>query len=942
MRAENHLKKNTLAFIIAFCLAQFLCAAIQHPTVKKGVLDLRNWDFSQHSPLELAGEWKFLWEKDIPLEYQENVPAKYIIQEGKNFTVPGTWNSKLKKQNGYGWFAVEIFLDNSLSGELGFHIQEVYTACEVYIDDELVLEYGKAGNTKEETISDFIPFVISLPQKDKIVLSWKISNFHYIFGGPAHSPRIGLLADIKKQYDYSRFIQTMLLGIMLIMAIYHIALWFERKDDMASLYFALFCLVIFFRTLCVNHFLTLFIPEATVMSMELSYKLNFLSFTLGPFFFAAFFRALFPQEFKELFMKIIFVYCIIGTLIILITPSSFYTSLLYVYLLLLALFTLSILISLFIAVLKKREAAFMMQVGFIIFIIASVHDVFYALKIIYTGRIIDFAMVCFIFVQSRALAFRYAKAFKTATYLSQNLQTEVDKKTSELKHREEELLKTNKKLFKMDKYKTEFFQNITHELQTPLLLILSPVDTLIKGMWGTLPQAANKQLTMIKRQSKRLLNLINQLLDLTRIDLGKEKLLASVTDMNHFLSSIFSQFEYLAESKGIDFTFRKPVHSPRVYIDREKMQKVFINLLSNAFKFTPDNGFISIKLVSRTAESVLDISWIDISIKDSGIGIHEDEFESIFERFHRIDNSDTRKSEGTGIGLSLVKEYVQLHHGNINVSSTPGKGSEFCVSLQMGRQHLLAEEIVDQAPEIEFEKAIMDFQSFEQKDVFKTPLSENTKILIIEDNEDLRKYLADLLKDHYSVHEASNGQKGLERAVELIPDLILCDIMMPEMDGLTLLEKLNQIKITENIPFIFLTAKKGFDDKLKGLTMGAMDYITKPFEIEELMAKIASLLKNRLKSREAHIVEMENRIIEKLAPNINLLFQQSSGKSVTLTKKESQMVEALKMGKTIQNIADEAFLSIGAIKKRLSKIYEKCGVKTKSELLSLYSNESLN
>ncbi|MBN2442346.1 MAG: response regulator [Spirochaetales bacterium] len=929
---------SVLLFVI---LCQCVQKNIEEPAAKNGILDARDWDFRNNGSIELAGEWKFLWHENISQEKAASIPEATTAENWEIFKVPGVWNKRGLDRFGYGWFALEL-LTNKIPGEkLGLYLSNIYTSCEIYVDDELLIEYGKAGNTKEETIEDFVPYVMELPQKEQLIIKWKVSNFHYTFGGPGQTPKIGLLRELRHNHSFTHFRQTMLLGIMLIISIYHFALWFERREDKGSLYFALFCFVIFSRTLSINHFINLFSEEPLAIIAEISYKLNFFSFTLGPLFFISFFRKLFPRDFNKTITNIIFFLCITGTAVTACTTSDFFTPFLYFYILFLSSVCIWIIVSLIIAVIKKREGAIIMLLGFIFFFIAVIHDTLYALKIIYTGRITDIAMVIFIFLQSRTLAYRYARAYKTAKYLSQNLRIEVDKKTSELKMREEELVKSNNKLQKMDQFKTTFFQNITHELQTPLTLIMSPIDTLIKGMWGKIPQAAIKQLTLIKNQSRRLLNLINQLLDLTRLDLGKETLKATLTDMNYFLATIFSQFEYLAETKKITFQLKKPSRSLSLYIDREKLRKAFINLLSNAFKFTQNGGSITMELTSRVPQTDEkdDTTWIDISVKDTGIGIPTTELTSIFGRFHQVDGSYTRKTGGTGIGLSLVKEYVHLHHGTIDVSSTPGKGSTFRVSLQMGKKHLTSDEIAPEAPLSARAEFLPDFHVYSEEEIKSFTISQNISLLIIEDNDDLRRYLMELLVSYYSVYEAPDGQKGFEKAVEILPDLIICDIMMPEMDGLTLIEKLQEIKVTENIPFIFLTAKKGLNDRIKGLKKGALDYITKPFEVEELVAKIESLLRNREKYRKAHINEMEDRLLKTLETN-NIQEEENNKKPFPLTKTEMQLIEALKEGKTYQEIADEEFISVSAIKKRMAKIYTKCGVQNKTELLALFVHKN--
>ena len=437
------------------------------------------------------------------------------------------------------------------------------------------------------------------------------------------------------------------------------------------------------------------------------------------------------------------------------------------------------------------------------------------------------------------------------------------------------------KFQELDRLKTTFFTNISHEFRTPLTLILGPAEKIISRNSNDVI----KDTEIIQRNSRRLLQLVNQLLDLSSLEAGKMKLMVSRNNIVSFIKGIALSFESLSEEKDITLKIFSEKEYIEVYFDREKMIKVLTNILSNAFKFTKQDGRITISIKTKPPFSKaeneervtpllkgelkedfplpkeeLKEGFVEIKIKDNGIGILQEEIPKLFDRFYRADSLFTKESQGTGIGLALTKELVELHHGSINVQSEQGRWTEFILYFPLGKNHLKDEEkAVDENPGKPMDKIIEEDYSFDNisrkdlgNEIEEDSLlqEEKTIILVVEDNYDMREYIKESLGKDYCVEEAVNGEQGIRKAERLIPDLIISDMIMPKMDGNELTRILKNNEKTSHIPIIILTAKSGQENKLEGLETGADDYLIKPFDIKELRVRIKNLINIRQKLQE--------------------------------------------------------------------------------------------
>ena len=409
------------------------------------------------------------------------------------------------------------------------------------------------------------------------------------------------------------------------------------------------------------------------------------------------------------------------------------------------------------------------------------------------------------------------------------------------------------KMHEVDEMKSRFFANISHEFRTPLTLILGLAKKIVEK---SKEQTLTEDASVIRRNAKRLNGLVNQLLDLSKLESGNMRLQTSPINIIPLLKGLVLSFASFAERKRITLKFNSDENEIVAYVDKDKFEKIITNLLSNAFKFTPIGGRIEFSITTSDSN-------IEIAVSDTGIGISSERVDKIFDRFYQVDSSRTREQEGTGLGLALTKELVELHKGKISVESSEGKGSTFTVKLPVGKDHLKPEEIIEGTLDTEeiVPKEVELISEYENAKVrsdieiiteegLSPDKAEKLLLLIVEDNTDVRNYIKGNLEKEFRILEAINGEDGFKKAIDHIPDLIISDVMMPNMDGFEMCDKIKNDEKTSHIPVIMLTAKATSKDKIEGYETGADDYIMKPFDAQVLRARINNLIQQRIRLRE--------------------------------------------------------------------------------------------
>lgn len=444
--------------------------------------------------------------------------------------------------------------------------------------------------------------------------------------------------------------------------------------------------------------------------------------------------------------------------------------------------------------------------------------------------------------------FIYLALIGIAIYLLNELtQSRIKKRESilnERKQREQEDLLTKKKL--------QFFTNISHEFRTPLTLMINPIEDIISNKNLKLPEEIQNKHKIIKKNTYRLHRLINELMDFRKLESNKIKLKASELDVVSFTQDIVSYFGEEALSNKIDLAFVSYNSELKVWGDISMLEKIIFNILSNAFKVTPKYGAIKIEILSGEEEvlplmnSLEPVDVFQIVIADTGPGLTEDQIQKIFERFYQVDNLNKTYYGGTGIGLEVVQNFVKLHKGKVAVNSKVGEGTTFKIILPLGNKHFSDSEVLtitDDREELPKAKESIETSTNTLKHEDTTKVSKS--LLIVEDNNELRNYLKQELKQQYHVKTATNGLEGLKITHEFLPDVIITDVIMPGMDGFEFCKKIKQDMATSHIPVLMLTAKSQIDDRICGIETGADAYMVKPFNMKLVSLRLSQLITSR-------------------------------------------------------------------------------------------------
>lgn len=443
------------------------------------------------------------------------------------------------------------------------------------------------------------------------------------------------------------------------------------------------------------------------------------------------------------------------------------------------------------------------------------------------------------------------------------------------------------KLRELDQLKSQFFANVSHELRTPLTLILGPLRDVLDGRMGPLREELAGQIGVAERNARRLLGLVDQLLDVARLDSGGLRPRVRSMDLAAFVRQRVEVFLPLAERREIDLALRAPAEPVEAWFDEVQLEKVFDNLIGNALKFTPRGGGVEVEVSAPP--------WsprMTVAVRDTGPGIPEDQLGRIFERFYQGEPAPRRRA-GAGIGLSLARQLVELHGGTVSVKSSEGEGAVFTVELLRGRSHFSPELVVEGGPagrerpsSTLILTALLDDEaepppSGEGEETLDDSAGDRTTVLVVDDNADMRAYIRRHLEPCYRVVEAADGLEGLARARGLVPDLVVSDVMMPGLDGNALFRGLREDPELALVPVVLLTARASAESRIQGLREGVDDYLVKPFDPRELKARVDNLIASR------------RRLLERLEG----------------TALQPQPLKSLQVSEVQVTPADESFLS---------------------------------
>lgn len=841
------MKRGLLCFFL-ICLFQSYCKSAGDETVFdpfaiSGRLDLRNWDSSKSPMISLKGNWEFYPSK--LLTYGSFPKESSLFHE-----VPLIWNGKLdpNQKNGLGSGTLRLRVYDLPEEEFMVYVSSIPTAHRLYCGPDLILYSGTVSDTERKAIPNLGSSLGSLSPKCRVYgeFIWQISNFHEFKGGPWTVPYLGTKNRILIQFSNSIIQDIFFLGVTAIMGVYHFVLWLFRKKDKRSLTFSIICFLFMIRIIGTGKILEFYFPHAELYEWMNTFE--YFGYVGLIIVFPWLWKILFPNDIfaMPLYFNSLFGAFFLG--VILFFPSIAYTSLLsYIQLqtLIIIIFVSS---GLFFAIYRNRPGAKIMGVGYLFVIATILHDLFLSHKLIYGIHIAPIGFFVFLVSQSTILAKIFSNAFLTAEHLTENLQSEVDAKTKALKREDEQ--------------KTAFFANISHELRTPLTLILGPIEAALTKR----NELTESKLSIVYKNAKRLSNLVNQLLDLQKLIAGKFQLSRISFSLEEMSNEILQEFSFLFEKKQIKTSIFIESKTPIVFADPNQIEKCIHNLLSNALKFTPSEGSISIRIKEGENKQIL------YEIQDTGLGIEEEKIPRLFQRFGYSEVSLTKEQEGTGLGLSLVRELIEFHGGEIGLSSKRGEGSTFWFTLPKAEINSTVKSISTNKDLLQILISVLSAgaEDSAQNNLTKKKERDTAKILVVEDNPDLGSYLQELLEEAgYQVFRAFDGEEGLSKIFQIMPDLVITDLMMPKKSGTDLIHTYKSDRRFKTIPSILLTAKAEESTRKEVTILGSDAYLAKPFLADELLALIKNLL--RIKDKERYLLkeyEKAKKIQESLLPKI--------------------------------------------------------------------------
>ncbi len=771
---------------------------------RDAVLDLKNWNPDRNGTISLSGQWDFHWERF--LSYRE--AASDSLAGGLTVDAPSVWNSYLlngKKLPGFGYGTYVLKVVNAPEGQpLSLRIPTFSTAYELFIDDHLASSNGTVSTDREHHLPRYLPQVITFtPEQSSFHILIHVSNYTYARGGMWYDVEMGTPEQIMKMDRTISYKDLFLIGSLTAMTFYYLMIYLLRREDKSSLYYVLMCIIFAARTAIYgNFFIYSLLPHIGFKTIITIDYITLCCFSISAAFMIG---ELFPQESRRSILRIFLLYASIMALLFILTPVSFFTRTVYIVQFMAILTGAYPIYTLIRAYVGGKKDAGILLCGALVVILCAVHDILYQNNVILSsiGELVPLGLFVMLFLQAFVLARRFSEAFKDVNMLSQKLLT-------------------------LDKVKDEFIANTSHELRTPLSGILGITGAMLKGSDGKLNERQRQNLSIIESSSRRLANLVNDILDFSKIKNGDIQLNIHPIRIRGMITTIADVFRQLNLKKELDVIVELPKELPPVMADENRVAQIFYNLIGNAVKFTR-SGYVMIS-------SKQNGGMLEFCISDTGIGIPKDKLDDIFHSFEQVDSSLTRTYGGTGLGLPISKHLVELQGGTIRVESTEGIGSHFYFSLPLAGSDTPEEEDIIPSvqtfmvPSLEGIRGNLESKGY-------------PRILLVDDDTvNLQAASSILRTEDYGITVANSGKDALT-LLDRISDfsLVILDIMMPEISGYEVCKKLREKKSPLELPVLMFTAKASTEDLIAGFRAGANDYLSKPFEPEELLARVRTL-----------------------------------------------------------------------------------------------------
>ena len=796
-------------FFVLFGRSGLTNFTIGQPQLQQGTLDLSDWDSADNQLINLNGAWEFYWCKLLTYDdFRDSDSQPDLWAE-----VPQVWNSyEINGQNlpGYGYATYRLKVVNAKEGQaFGIRMPTVSTAYNLFINDRLVASNGKVGVDQQHFAPEYRPAAVSFVQPSTsfdIIL--QAANFSYARGGAWYPITMGSAAKIVAYDKDIGYKDLFLVGAFLMMALYYFCIFFMRKEDKSSLYFALLCLAFMGRTIIYgDYFINSIFPWATY---QVTVAVDYICLAWAPVFFAYLTAELFPEQTSRKVNIWFTVYAVFISLLVIISPIHLYTQLVYL------MQAIALIMTAYATVCTARaypqnkiDSAFIIA-GTIIVMLGGVQDILYHENVISSGfeGLSTFGFFLFLLLYGIVLAKRLAEAFSNAELLSQ-------------------------KLIKLDKLKDEFLANTSHELRTPLNAMINIADGISRGTEGAVNEKQKAALNMVTISGKRLIKLIGDILDYLKLKNLDLPMNCEAVNLKRAVESVMNVLEWLDKKQTVQMQVDLPDDLPDIYADENRLLQILYNLVGNAVKFTED-GYIMV-----SAALVGDM--VEVCVEDTGIGIPEDRFGIIFESFQQLDGSLTR-SEGTGLGLPMCKYMVESHGGTIRVESKVGTGSKFYFTMPLATAAAESASWPYTAVEAEMAAARYGDKLFE--DYQYRYESDGPNIILVDDNKTNLISLAGILKmDNYSIAAVTSSEEfyAVFKAAADV-SLVILDVMLPGLSGYEICREIRKTFTVSELPVLMLTARTTTQDIVMGMEAGANDYLTKPFDADELLARVKTLV----------------------------------------------------------------------------------------------------
>ncbi len=913
-------RRLNIAILLVILCMSVMCACtsanVRQHKATAGMLDVSDIAAADFQTIKLDGEWEFYWSRLLaPADFDEG--AEVVPEKSGYIDLPGSW---LKFTGGnesvtdYGFATYRLVIKVREDTRWSMRVPVILTAYRLWVNGELVASAGKPGTSETDSVPGVNAPLVGFDSEDRrIELVLQVSNFDDLWGGVNTSFLFGASGFMQRDYEQDFFFNVFCFGAILIFALYHFGLFAFRSKDYSTLLFGAICS---FITICMivfdKGFATHFFPA---FPWEFAKKVAYITMNFGGSVFLLFMNSLYPGEVPKRVLYASVAYGTCTSLFFIFFPFSVYVRGLVAYNVILTFTFLYIAFLLVKASLKKREGAVIILAGHFVLMLTVANDILYTFDLIHTGFVTHIGLFVFILAQGLAIALANARMATKVEVLSRELGSYSKELEIKVNERTRQLEEANRQ-------KTNYFVNMAHETKTPLTLILNYLEKDIKK------RGASDEILLVKQSFDKLKRDMVNLLDLEKLSKGlvfyNHEQALNVSDA---LSSKVLLFAEIAQKKSIGLE-KEIEKGLACRIDHYAFDRIVNNLVDNALRYTKPGGTVKVLLKAEGER-------IRLTVEDNGIGISADQQQYIFTPYRQV-SSEKRNVQGIGIGLTIVKKILDGLGSEIVLDSELNRGTR--ISVLLARCEAASEQdgqCIQWSKPIDYDNMAIASE--------RNPEEGKPHVLVVDDNKDMLACLMNGLGDAYNVSGASSGREALSllRHIEK-PDVIVSDIMMDDIDGFGLFGALSKDESFKSIPFIFVTAKTEQDEKMKGLEGGAVDFIYKPFVVEELRLKLASLIRMQTMQKNSYrkeISEKINSILKDIQPEkngngSNSQLEQKIDK-YPISPKEKKIVVLLLGGYEYKEISYKLGISINTLKPYINKIYRKLKIHSKVDLFNL-------